>query len=289
MTLKEYIQQRIDKKLDVDIRVTGLADSVCAGTVSFLENVKFLDSVKDNKNIVAVFIREKDAVLVPHGICTIITESPKAAFFDLHNAYYMQNLDYGANNIAHSAKIHPSAIIADRGVIIGENVTVGANSTILSGVQIGKNTTIGSNCVVGYDGFHVYTGIDGIKKIVIHDGKVVIGDNVDIQASVTIDKGLMGRDTVIENECKIDNLVHIAHRVHIGAKTLVASGATIAGSTNIGRDVWIGPRAVIANRISICDNARILLGAVVIRNIKQPISVSGNFAVEHIKHLRSQC
>lgn len=289
MALKEFTEQYIGKKINSNIQSTGLADSMRPGTLSFLENIQFIEDIKRNENIVAVFVREKDAGWLPDDIEAVVVESPKSEFFDVHNAYYKHHLHYKVNSIASSAVIHPSAVIADNGVVIGENTIIGAHTTILGGVEIGNNTMIGPNCVIGYDGFHVYTDMDGIKRVVIHDGKVIIGNNVDIQAAVTIDKGLMGRDTLIKDECKIDNAVHIAHRSHIGSQTLIASGACVAGSVDVGRDVWIGPHAVIANRISICDNARVLIGSVVIRNIKRPINVSGNFAVEHIKHLKSQC
>lgn len=287
--LKEFIQKQLHINIKSDIRVTGLADSTNEGTVCFLDNLNFLNVIINNKNVVAVMIRKKDIAMLPENIEGIVVDSPKAVFFDVHNAYCSQNLRYEANDISPSAKIHPSAVIADKGVMIKDNVTICANTTILSGVQIGRNTTIGPNCVIGYEGFHPYTDTTGIQRLVTHDGRVIIGNNVDIHASVMIDKGLMGRDTIVSDECKIDNLCHIAHRVFIGKKTRVAAGACIAGSTDIGENVWIGPHAVIANRISICDNARVLIGSVVIRNIKRPINVSGNFAVEHIKHLKSQC
>ena len=287
MELRHFVKQYLNIEIQSNIRVTGLTDSDRTGTLSFLDNIDFLDTVKNNQHITAVLIREKDAVLLPENIEGIISDSPKAAFFDLHNKYCRQCLTYEPNNIAQSAVIHPSAVIAGCGVTIGENTVIGANTTILGGVCIGHDTTIGPNCVLGCDGFHVYTDTSGIQRIVAHDGKAIIGNYVDIQASVTVDKGLMGRDTVIGNECKIDNASHITHRVHIGEKTLIASSVCIAGSAEIGKNVWIGPQSVISNRINICDNAKILIGSVVIQNITRPISVSGNFAVEHIRHLRT--
>ena len=75
--------------------------------------------------------------------------------------------------------------------------------------MIGENTVIGANCVIGSNGFHVYDDLNGIKRVAIHDGKVVIGQNVNIHASVVIDKGLMGRDTYIADESKIDNMLKL--------------------------------------------------------------------------------
>ena len=150
-------------------------------------------------------------------------------------------LKYDKSVISETAVIHPTAFVASEGVIINDNVVIGPNCSILSGVQIGENTTIGPNCVIGSEGFHVFTDTQGIKRMVIHDGEVIIGKNVDLQASVTVDKGLMGRDTIIGDECKLDNFVHISHRVHL-SKLLFCLIRLCRGSAEVGENVWMGPK-----------------------------------------------
>ena len=264
---------------------TGMSDSTQAGTVSFLDNPKFAKDINKNGNITAVFVREHDTHLLSNGKEAIVTANPKAALFDLHNHYCRQYLKYPPNQISATSRIHPTSCIASHGVILGDNVEIGPHTTILPGVEIANDTTIGANCVIGEDGFHVFDDMQGIKRIVIHDGWVKIGANVDIHASVVIDKGFMGRDTVICDECKIDGHVHIAHRAHIGSRTLIAGGSALAGSTNIGENVWIGPHSIVSNRVSIGDNAKVNIGAVVIRDVKKGLVVYGNFAIPHTKHL----
>lgn len=285
MSLKEFASEFLNKNIKSDIDYTGMTDSTRPGTLSFLDNPKFADDLCKNANIIAVLVRSQHANFVPENIETILVENPKAAFFDLHNAYCKKYLKYKDNQIAVSVQIHPTAYIAPEGVILGENVIIGPHATILAGVEIGDNSTIGPNCVIGYEGFHVFTDLNGIKQIVFHDGMVKIGRHVDIRALVSIDKGLMGRDTIIEDECKIDDLVHIAHRAHIGTRTLLVGQSSVCGSVDIGKNVWIGPKAVIVNRVSIGDNSRVLIGSVVIANINNDTEVSGNFAVPHKNNL----
>lgn len=287
MDLKSFASEFLDKTIQNDIEHTGMADSVRPNTISFLDNPKFAKGINNNANISVVLVREKDASLLHGNIETVIVENPKAALFSLHNAYCEKYLTYSVNKIAQSASIHSSAYIAPHGVFIGENVVVAPNVTILAGVEIGDNTTVGPNSVIGEEGFHVFKDLRGIKRIVLHDGMVKIGKNVDIQASVTVDKGFMGRDTIIGDECKLDNLIHISHRVHLGRGCYFASYACVGGSCNFGSNVWMGPRSVVANRITVADNARILIGSVVINNVKQNEEVSGNFAIRHEKHLRA--
>ena len=287
MDLKSFASEFLDKTIQNDIEHTGMADSVRPNTISFLDNPKFAKGINNNANISVVLVREKDASLLHGNIETVIVENPKAALFSLHNAYCKEYLTYGVSKIAQSASIHPNAYIAPHGVLIGENVVVAPNVTILAGVEIGDNTTIAPNSVIGEEGFHVYDDLNGIKRMVIHDGFVKIGKNVDIHASVVVDKGFMGRDTIIGDECKLDELVHVAHRSHIGCRTVLAGGADVAGSTTIGDNVWIGPKSIISNRVSVDDNARIIIGSVVIHNVRRGTVVSGNFAINHEKHLMS--
>lgn len=289
MKLFDFIRTETEYKIKKDVEYTGMTDSTRPNTLSFLDNPKFAGDLCNNKNIVSAFVREKDASSLPDNVEAIIVDNPKAVLFELHNAYCRKCLKYDLSVISETAVIHPTAFVASEGVIISDNVVIGPNCSVLSGVQIGENTTIGPNCVIGSEGFHVFTDTQGIKRMVIHDAAVIIGQNVDLQASVTVDKGLMGRDTIIGDECKLDNLVQIAHRVHLAKSVSIASGACIAGSVNIGNNVWIGPGSVVSNRVNVGDGAKILIGSVVIRSVKTKESVSGNFAQEHKKHLFSQC
>lgn len=289
MKLFDFIRTETEYKIKNDVEYTGMTDSTRPSTLSFLDNPKFAGDLCNNKNIVSAFVREKDVSSLPDNVEAIIVENPKAVLFELHNAYCKMCLKYDKSVISETAVIHPTAFVATEGVIINDNVVIGPNCSILSGVQIGEHTTIGPNCVIGSEGFHVFTDTQGIKRMVIHDGSVIIGQNVDLQASVTVDKGLMGRDTIIGDECKLDNLVQIAHRVHLAKGVSLASGACVAGSVNIGNNVWVGPGSVVSNRVNVGDGAKILIGSVVIRNVKAKESVSGNFAQEHKKHLFSQC
>lgn len=285
MELKKYISEYLGITVKSDVQNFGMADSVRPGTVSFLENPKFVKNICDNPNIIAVFVKQEHVHDIPDNIENIVVKSPKATLFTLHNSYCKKYQHYPANVIAPSAVIHPSVSIAETGVVIGENVTIGPNTTILSGVEIGANTTIGANCVLGDDGMHVFHDLNGIQKNAIHDGWLKIGNNVNIKACVEMDKGFMGRDTIIGDECCFDNFVHIAHRVHIGAQTIIACASSIAGTTDIGKEVWIGAHCVISNRLKIGDKAKILIGSVVIDNVNGSMSVSGNFALPHDKHL----
>ncbi len=145
------------------------------------------------------------------------------------------------------------------GVFIGDNVTIGSNTiinpnvTIMDGTRIGKNVTIHPGTVIGSDGYGFAQDADQHHKLV-HTGYVSIGNDVEIGANNTIDRGTLGK-TIIGNGVKTDNLIHIAHNVKIGDKTLIVAQVGIAGSTQIGKNVIIAGKSGITGHIKIGDGA----------------------------------
>jgi UDP-3-O-[3-hydroxymyristoyl] glucosamine N-acyltransferase len=180
--------------------------------------------------------------------------------------------------IAKSAHIDPAAHIGPH-CVIGERVKIGARSALLAGNFVGDDSKIGddagifpnvtiyprteignrvrihANSVIGSDGFgYVLDG--GVHRKVPQIGSVVIGDDVEIGAGVTIDRGALG-PTVIGKGTKIDNLVHIAHNVEIGEHSLLCAQVGIAGSTKIGNYTVLAGQAGIAGHLKIGNQVTI--------------------------------
>lgn len=217
-----------------------------------------------------------------YGIC--IVENPRLTYFLLHNAL-CSSREYARpqfeSRIAKSASISPLAYIAPN------NVEIGENAVVEEFVSIKENTVIGDGCVIrtgtkiGGPGFEIKN--DGIKTITVeHIGGVVIGKNVEIQQNSNVDKAIYPwDDTVISDHVRINSMVQIAHGDKIGRFTEIVAGASIQGRVQIGENVWIGPNSVIRNGISIGDNARVNMGAVVTLSVPEGAAVSGNFARDH--------
>ncbi|MBQ0721189.1 MAG: UDP-3-O-(3-hydroxymyristoyl)glucosamine N-acyltransferase [Gammaproteobacteria bacterium] len=174
----------------------------------------------------------------------------------------------GSAVLADAVSIGPHATIGERvridaGVIIGPGVSIGNDTTIGSGsrlhsnvsvyhgVSIGRNAVIHSSTVIGADGFGFAN--DGGKWVKIHQlGGVEIGDNVEIGACTTIDRGALG-NTVIDDGVILDNHVQIAHNVHIGENTAMAAYSAIAGSTTVGKNCVFAGQAGAVGHISVGD------------------------------------
>lgn len=156
-------------------------------------------------------------------------------------------------------EIHPSAII-------------GQNTVIHPGTKIGENVIIGDNCTIGGCGFG-YTGDD----LIPHKGNVVISDGVHIGSNTCIDRAVIG-STVIGENTKIDNLVHIAHGCKVGKSCKVIASSVLCGSVELGDHVWVAPKAVIKQKVKVGSGALIGLGAIVLSDVPSNYTVKGVYS-----------
>lgn len=154
---------------------------------------------------------------------------------------------------------------------------IGKNTIIHEGTIIEDNVIIGDNCTIGGVGFGYHK-----SEQIPHRGIVRIKKGTIIHSNVCIDRAVIG-ETVIGENVRIDNLVHIAHGVKIGDRSMIIANATICGSVIIGKDCWISPNSSIIQKVNIGDNAVIGLGSVVISDVPSGKTYIGNPAKELIK------
>ena len=175
--------------------------------------------------------------------------------------------------------------------VVGEGVSIGAGArlwpgvTIYPGATLGARTTAHSGARIGCDGFG-YVFRDGVHNKIPHVGRCIIGDDVEIGANTTIDRGSID-DTVVGNGTKIDNLVQIAHNVRIGEKCLIIAQVGIAGSVTVGDGAILAGQAGISGHLSIGAGARLAAQAGVFGDIPAGESWSGYPARPHRESLRA--
>jgi UDP-3-O-[3-hydroxymyristoyl] glucosamine N-acyltransferase len=186
--------------------------------------------------------------------------------------------------------VHPSAVVAKSanlgarvsigaGCAVGERVAIGDDSTlyprvvVYPGCRIGARVIVHSGAVIGADGFGIAED-EGRWVKIPQIGTVRIGDDVEIGANTTIDRGAID-DTVIEEGVKLDNQIQVGHNVRIGAHTAIAGCTGIAGSADIGRHCTIGGAAVILGHLRIADHVNISAGTLISRSILKPGTYTG--------------
>jgi UDP-3-O-[3-hydroxymyristoyl] glucosamine N-acyltransferase len=185
----------------------------------------------------------------------------------------------GAHAVVGSGSKLGESVVIGPGCVLGAKVTVGAGTRLVARVTVLDRVVLGSRCIVhpgvviGSDGFG-FAGDRGEWLKVPQLGSVVIGNDVEIGANTTIDRGTI-EDTQIEDGVKLDNLVQIAHNVRVGAHTVMAAMSGAAGSTRIGRRCMIGGGVVMIGHLDICDDVTFLFRSVVTRSVKRPGEYSG--------------
>lgn len=174
----------------------------------------------------------------------------------------------GANTtIAANAELGPHCIIGDN-VTIGEAVRLVARVTILEKSQVGKRALIHPGVVIGSDGFGLAND-QGVWLKIPQLGRVVIGDDVEIGANTTIDRGAL-ENTVLEDGVKLDNQIQVGHNVVIGKHTAIAGCVGIAGSTKIGSHCAIGGGVGVLGHLEIADHVQITAMSLVTKSIQAP-------------------
>lgn len=169
--------------------------------------------------------------------------------------------------IGERSYIRAGSVIED-GVTIGDDCQVAANVTICKHVVIGDRAILHPGVVIGSDGFGL-ANEDGRWLKIPQIGTVRIGNDVEVGANTTIDRGALD-DTIIEDGVKLDNQIQIAHNVKVGAHTAIAACAAIAGSTRIGQYCQIGGKAGIVGHVAIADHVHITAMSLVTNSISKP-------------------
>ena len=266
--------------------------------ITFLDNRKYTDAFTRSR-AGAAFINEVLADKAPRGMALLVAHEPYKAFARAAQAFYPEAALRPGR--APSAIIDPAAtvpadceigahVIIEAGACLGARCRIGPNTVIAAAVELGDDCQIGANvtlshCLIGarvvlhpgvrigQAGFGFAPDRDGPIKIP-QLGRVIIGDDVDIGANTTIDRG-SGHDTVIGPGTMIDNLVQIAHNVVIGRGCVLAGQVGISGSTRLGDFVMAGGQAGLAGHLTIGNSARIAAKAGVMRDVATGETVCG--------------
>ena len=191
----------------------------------------------------------------------------------------------GTNAKLADAVVIGSHCVVGDGASLGEGARLWPGVTIYPGATLGARTMVHSGARIGCDGFG-YVFRDGAHQKIQHVGRCIIGDDVEIGANTTIDRGSID-DTVIGNGTKIDNLVHIAHNVRIGEKCLLMAQVGVAGSVIVGDGAILAGQAGISGHLSIGAGARVAAQAGVFGDIPAGESWSGYPARPHREALRA--
>ncbi|WP_251863693.1 UDP-3-O-(3-hydroxymyristoyl)glucosamine N-acyltransferase [Achromobacter sp. Marseille-Q4962] len=294
------------------IRVRGIGTLSSAGPeeISFLANPRYQSQLGSTRAGAVIVGPEAAGALAGQGVgerlALVVCKHPYLLY-----ARVAQWFD-AARRPALPGEVHPSAVVASDAVI-EDGVRVGPNCVIEPGARIGRGTVLGPGCVIGrgssvgpssrlHANVTLYEGVKVGARAIIHSGAVLgadgfgfapdptlgkgawgkipqlggvtIGDDVEIGANTTIDRGAL-EDTVVSDGVKLDNQIMVAHNVRIGAHTAMAACVGVAGSTTIGERCTIGGAAMLSGHLTLGDDVHISGGTAVTSNITKPGRYTG--------------
>lgn len=254
--------------------------------LTYLEKSSFA-SYLENENISSVIcVPEMREMLPPHIQGIVTTEYPKYLFFMIHQLI-VSKIEKHATEIDSTARVSPQAYIAPYGVRIGKNVEIEPGVIVCESTVIEDGARICCGTVIGGQGFVSMT-YGGRVFLVRDGGGVLISNGVEICSNCNIARGTLQLDTTtLGEDTKLSGMVHIGHGTVTGEQVQFSAGVKVAGNCVIGNHVWFGINSTVSNRIRIGDNARVSLGAVVTRDVPAGETVSGNFAINHLRFLRN--
>lgn len=204
-------------------------------------------------------------------------EKPRLAFI---LAQHLLQASPGFEEDESPPEVHPSARVSPRavlenGVRIGEGTLIGSLAVIKSGTRIGRHCDIRSGAVIGESGFGFERDAQNRPLRMIHMGRVLIGDHVEIGSLTTVCRGALG-DTVLEDHVKIDDHCHISHNCRIERGAMLTACVEVSGSVRVGANSWLAPGSSLVQKIVVGEDAFIGIGSVVTRSVAARARVFGN-------------
>ncbi|PKO30315.1 MAG: UDP-3-O-(3-hydroxymyristoyl)glucosamine N-acyltransferase [Betaproteobacteria bacterium HGW-Betaproteobacteria-7] len=291
---------------DAQTRIHQVATLASAGEgeIGFLTNLKYRGQLQTTRASAVILAPEfADAVSLPRIVC----KNPYAYYARLATLLNpTAAVRPGMHRSATSASAVPASASIGAHVSVGEGVAIGEGVVIHSGCSVGDGVTIGDGSVL-YPNVTIYTGCRIGQRSILHSGavigadgfgfapdqgqwvkipqigRVIIGDDVEIGANTTIDRGALD-DTQIGDGCKIDNQIQIGHNCVIGRHCVIAACAAIAGSVTLRDNVIVGGAAMIAGHVIVASGVVISGGSLVMKNITKPGQYTSVFPLEEHSH-----
>ena len=255
---------------DHEILSVRSLDKIEAGSLCFSKNINV-----EKLDIEAVLIAQPD--VDPGSGALILANNPRLAF-----ARALIALDKIAGFVVHEQppQVASDAVISATallgcGVSIGARTVIGHHVVIADGVQIGEDCVVKSNTVIGESGFGFERDVDGTPVRILHLGNVVIGNRVEIGSLNTVCRATLG-NTIIDDDVKTDDHVHIAHNCRVRRGALITACVELSGGVDIGEFSWIGPNSSILQKISIGNNAVVGIASNVRKSVADSMTVAGN-------------
>ena len=303
--IASYLELDVNIVDDVEISGIHTLNDANSSQISFLDNKKYIKEL-DNTKACAVILKEEYASKLPENVIALISDEPYLSLAKATKLFIPSIVDTAESKpqIGDNCKIMPNVYISEDAVI-GDNVTIMAGSfigqravigddtfiypnvSVYHDCKIGKECIIHSGTVIGSDGFGFAPTKQGEFIKIYQNGNVEVGDRVEFGGNCSIDRAVFA-STIIEDGCKLDNLVHVAHNCKIGTNTVLAGQSGIAGSSELANNVVMGGQSGISGHLQIPAFTTVMAKSVITKSLKSGGAYAGFPAKPHKQWLRDE-
>lgn len=309
--LAELAGATLSEGADPEQQIEDVAPLDVAGSsdISFLDNRKYVAAFEASKAAACV-VSPAFADRAPDGMALLLSDTPYRGYARIAHAFYpggtagtgihpaafvddlavlADDVSVGANAVVAAGVQLDSGVTVEAGAVVDRGVTVGAGTMIGTGASI-SHCDIGARCElhpgvrIGTRGFGFDMSAEGHLNVP-QLGRVIIGDDVEIGANSTIDRGA-GPDTVIGDGCKIDNLVQIGHNVRLGKGCVVIAQAGVAGSATLEDFVILAAQSGVAGHITVAPGTQLAARSGMMRDSEPGAKLAGNPAIPAKEYFR---
>ncbi len=287
----------------IPIKAINTLGDASKNELSFLDNKKYIKDLAHTQ-ATAVLVHPDLADNVPENCIALVCEEPYVALARASKLFAPKLLETKGKEphvgkdsiIQETVSIGFNVVIGDNctlmaGTVLGDNVEIGHNTIIYPNVTIYRDCVVGDDCiihagtVIGSDGFGFAISKKGEYIKIYQNGNVVIGNNVEIGSNCTIDRAAFS-STIIEQQCRIDNLTHIAHNCHLNKACILVAQVGLSGSTVLGEHVVMGGQAGTIGHLSIAPYSTFSARSGVTKTVKKSGHYAGYPILEHRQWLK---
>lgn len=267
---------------DTEFSKLGYVDSASPGVLAYADNLKYLQKAEANSNIVCLIVLPELVELASQLPGLVVSDAPREAFYKLH-LRFIDELRYEKSfepGIGANCKIHPTAIVAE-GCRIEDNAVIGEQVLIRHPAWIGTGVTIEPGSKIGVEGI-LYNRTNKGNILIAHAGYVRIHDDVSLMTNSVIVRSVHDTDMTEVGQGSIIGLNSIVgHEAKVGQHVVVSNQCVLARKCSVGNNAFIGTNVMIKEHVRIGENSRVMAGSVVVNDVVESASVSGNFATDH--------
>lgn len=270
---------------DAEFNLVGLPRTQSPGLLTFAVNATYLRLALSNSNVSCVVTTAALVDQVPPELGVVFAENPRDTFYEIHESVLIKVASSRDGSIGTGCRIHSTAVVSP-GARIGERVSIGEFVVIRDNVTIGNDCVIESGVKIGVNGI-LHRESAGLRKLIPHGGSVLIQDGVVLMTNAVVARAVFpGTATMVGKGSVIGLNSVVGHDANVRERCVISNNCVIARGALVGPNAFLGTGSVIREFTNVGKDSQVLAGSIVVSDVEDGDTVSGNFAYSHVRRMR---